>query len=118
MNLIVRLYLPLSLATLQRSLAREGEHYNRSRTDASDSRWHLNRDRTGGKGGRQFVSSANRELKVLAFDEDYDFNLPPPPELEGGPVQVNVSLNLRNVLQVCAQTICEDKDTAPNRVSL
>ena len=23
---------------------------------------------------------SNPELKLLAFDEDYDFNLPPPPE--------------------------------------
>ncbi len=43
---------------------------------------------------------SNPELKLLAFDEDYDFNLPPPPEEEGKPVNVDVSLNLRNILQV------------------
>ena len=58
-----------------------------------------------GKGGNagfsgEFVSSANPDLKVLAFDENYDFNLPPPPEDEGQPVDVAVSLNLRNILEV------------------
>ncbi len=46
------------------------------------------------------VSMANPELKLLAFDEDYDFNLPPPRK-GGKPVEVSVSLNLRNILQVC-----------------
>jgi hypothetical protein len=45
-----------------------------------------------------FVSSANPDLKALAFDEDYDFNIPP--YVNNGPVEVNVSLNLRNILQV------------------
>ncbi|TRY61959.1 hypothetical protein TCAL_10287 [Tigriopus californicus] len=48
---------------------------------------------------REFVSSANPDLRLLNFDEDYDFNLLPPRK-PGQPVIVNVSLNLRNVLQV------------------
>lgn len=48
----------------------------------------------------EFVSSANPDLKVLAFDENYDFNLPPPTEKEGDRVDVGVSLNLRNILEV------------------
>ena len=58
--------------------------------------------KSGGKGGGgeiNYVSSANPELRLLDFDEDYDFNLPPP-SMKKGPVPVNVSINLRNILQV------------------
>ena len=63
--------------------------------------------KSGGKGGGgeiNYVSSANPELRLLDFDEDYDFNLPPP-SMKKGPVPVNVSINLRNILQVkiCVQ---------------
>ena len=63
--------------------------------------------KSGGKGGAgeiNYVSSANPELRLLDFDEDYDFNLPPP-SMKKGPVPVNVSINLRNILQVkiCVQ---------------
>lgn len=50
--------------------------------------------------GRNFVSSANPALKMIAFDEDHNFNMLPEPEIPGEPVNVNISLNLRNVLQV------------------
>lgn len=54
-----------------------------------------------------FVSSANPDLKLLAFDPDYDFNLPAPPEVPGDPVVVNVSLNLRNILEVTLKSLSQ-----------
>lgn len=55
-------------------------------------------------GDGPWVSLSNPELKLLAFNQNYDFNLPPPPEAEGQPVDVGVSVNLRNILQVSSGT--------------
>ena len=56
---------------------------------------------SGGKfGSSNFVSSSNPMLKMLAFDEDHDFNLVPESDVPGEPLKVNISVNLRNLLQV------------------
>ena len=60
----------------------------------------------GSSGEGEYVSSNNPELRLLDFDPDYDFNLLPPRQ-NGKAVMVNVSLNLRNILQVC--TLCANK---------
>ncbi len=44
-------------------------------------------------------------MKSLAFDEDYDFNIPPVPskkegDLVNNPLNVTVSINLRNIFEV------------------
>jgi hypothetical protein len=41
------------------------------------------------------------QTSLVDLEEDYDFNVPPQSMLEpGGPLQVNFSINLRNIFQV------------------
>jgi hypothetical protein len=48
----------------------------------------------------RFVSAVTPDLRMLDFEEDYDFNLPPKGESEEEPLEVEVSVNLRNILEV------------------
>ena len=59
----------------------------------------------GGGGGRDrddlMTSFSNRDLKMLEVRQDYDFNRRPDnPADPGRPLNCNISVNLRNVLQV------------------
>ena len=59
----------------------------------------------GGGGGRSgddlMMSLSNRDLKMLEVRQDYDFNRRPDnPADPAEPLNCNISVNLRNVLQV------------------
>ncbi len=106
MKLLSRFYLVLIHFLTGRSLVFSGASLDSRAAAANNARWSgkdgvkVEAGGGGGKGGGgEMVSLSNPQLKILAFDEDYDFNLPPKPE-GGGPVDVDVSLNLRNILQV------------------
>lgn len=56
----------------------------------------------GGRGGDDHMTSfSNKDLKMLEVRQDYDFNQRPDnPVDQGKPLNCNISVNLRNVLQV------------------
>ena len=76
-----------------------------SHTQKKSSKMH---GRAGGGGGSVrgggddlMMSFSNRDLKMLEVRQDYDFNRRPEnPGDPGQPLNCNISVNLRNVLQV------------------